>query len=50
MAARLTFSEPLEIKENCCIVPPPYYVDNIGHPGTSWEVSVAPAATEQNIT
>lgn len=49
-AARLTVTEPPEIKENCCIVPPPYYVDNIGAPGTTWEISLEPAATETNIT
>lgn len=49
-AGRLSVSEPQEVKENCCIVPPPYIVTNIGAPGTWWEVNVAPAATEQNVT
>lgn len=50
MAARLTVSESPEVKENCCIVPPPYRVENIGYSGTLWDVPVSPAATEQNIT
>lgn len=50
MVGRLNTNKSPEIKENCCIVPPPYHVDNIGNPGTLWEVPVEPAATEQNIT
>ncbi|TKR65207.1 hypothetical protein L596_025641 [Steinernema carpocapsae] len=49
-AGRMTVSEPEEVKENCCIVPPPYMVKNIGSVGTWWEVDVNPAATDQNIT
>lgn len=49
-AGRLTVSEPPEIKAACCIVPPPYMVENIGSPGTWWEVDIAPAATEKNVT
>ncbi|KAK0418386.1 hypothetical protein QR680_013533 [Steinernema hermaphroditum] len=43
-------NDPEEVKENCCIVPPPYMVQNIGVMGTWWEVDVNPADTEQNIT
>uniref|UniRef100_A0A7E4VM27 Fibronectin type III domain protein n=1 Tax=Panagrellus redivivus TaxID=6233 RepID=A0A7E4VM27_PANRE len=49
-AGRLTVSEPPEIKEACCIVPPPYMVENIGAPGTWWEIDIRPAPTEKNIT
>uniref|UniRef100_A0A914E274 Fibronectin type-III domain-containing protein n=1 Tax=Acrobeloides nanus TaxID=290746 RepID=A0A914E274_9BILA len=49
-AARLTVSEPPEIKAACCIVPPPYHVKNIGSPGTFLEIDIAPALTETNIT
>ncbi|KAI6240848.1 hypothetical protein M3Y99_00392200 [Aphelenchoides fujianensis] len=49
-AARLAVADPPEIKENCCIVPPPYHVENIGVQGTWWEVPIAPAATEKNVT
>uniref|UniRef100_A0AC34QKY1 Fibronectin type-III domain-containing protein n=1 Tax=Panagrolaimus sp. JU765 TaxID=591449 RepID=A0AC34QKY1_9BILA len=49
-AHKLTVSEPPEIKEACCIVPPPFFVENIGAPGTWWEIDVAPAPTEKNIT
>uniref|UniRef100_A0A914BWZ1 Fibronectin type-III domain-containing protein n=1 Tax=Acrobeloides nanus TaxID=290746 RepID=A0A914BWZ1_9BILA len=49
-AARLTVSEPQEIKENCCIVPPPYYVANIGSSGTTMDIEIAPAETKTNIT
>ena len=49
-AARLTVSEKPEIKAACCIVPPPYHVDNIGSPGTFFEIDIAPALTEKNIT
>ncbi|ULU01581.1 hypothetical protein L3Y34_001716 [Caenorhabditis briggsae] len=47
---KMTSSEPLNIRRSCCIVPPPYFVDNIGAPGTFWEVDVNPAATENNVT
>jgi hypothetical protein len=66
LAGRPTIADPPEVKENCCIVPPPYHVDNIGSPGTTWlgslsnsiwqlrqfprDVPVAPSPTEQNIT
>ncbi|KAI6201513.1 hypothetical protein M3Y96_00850200 [Aphelenchoides besseyi] len=48
--ARLAVAEPKEVKENCCIVPPPYMVENIGGPDTYWEVPIAPAPTEKNLT
>ena len=32
-AARLSVADPPEVKENCCIVPPPYHVDHINTPG-----------------
>lgn len=35
-AVRLSVADPPEVKENCCIVPPPYHVDHIGSPGTFW--------------
>jgi hypothetical protein len=38
------------VKENCCIVPPPYFVEQIGEPGTYWEVPIAPSPTHDNIT
>uniref|UniRef100_A0AC35GLZ5 Uncharacterized protein n=1 Tax=Panagrolaimus sp. PS1159 TaxID=55785 RepID=A0AC35GLZ5_9BILA len=49
-AGRLTVNEPPEIREACCIVPPPYHVENIGAPGTWWDVDIAPAKTDTNIT
>ena len=50
LAGRPTIADPPEVKENCCIVPPPYHVDHIGSPGTTWDVPVAPSPTEKNIT
>uniref|UniRef100_A0A8R1HV11 Fibronectin type-III domain-containing protein n=1 Tax=Caenorhabditis japonica TaxID=281687 RepID=A0A8R1HV11_CAEJA len=47
---KMTSSEPINIRRSCCIVPPPYFVDNIGAPGTFWEVDVNPAATDNNVT
>ncbi|KJH44141.1 fibronectin type III domain protein [Dictyocaulus viviparus] len=38
------------IRRSCCIVPPPYMVENIGSPGSWWEVDVGPAATERAVT
>ncbi|CAD5222389.1 unnamed protein product [Bursaphelenchus xylophilus] len=49
-ASKIAVSESPEVKANCCIVPPPYIVENIASPGTWWEVPIAPAATEKNIT
>ncbi|KIH68490.1 hypothetical protein ANCDUO_01164 [Ancylostoma duodenale] len=40
----------LQIRRSCCIVPPPYMVENIGSPGSWWEVDVSPAATEKDVT
>ncbi|VDO74656.1 unnamed protein product [Heligmosomoides polygyrus] len=42
--------ETAEIRRSCCIVPPPYMVENIGSPGSWWEVDVSPAATEKDVT
>ncbi|PIO68284.1 hypothetical protein TELCIR_09931 [Teladorsagia circumcincta] len=42
--------ETAEIRRSCCIVPPPYMVENIGSPGSWWEVDVSPAATENGVT
>ena len=39
-----------QIRRSCCIVPPPYFVDNIGAPETFWEVDVNRAATENHVT
>uniref|UniRef100_A0A158P9A7 Fibronectin type III domain protein n=1 Tax=Angiostrongylus cantonensis TaxID=6313 RepID=A0A158P9A7_ANGCA len=39
-----------QIRRSCCIVPPPYMVENIGSPGSWWEVDVSPAATERAVT
>ncbi|CAI4231782.1 unnamed protein product [Auanema sp. JU1783] len=47
---KIISTEPPEVRRSCCIVPPPYMVENIGSPGTFWEVDVNPAATEKNIT
>uniref|UniRef100_A0A914QG08 Fibronectin type-III domain-containing protein n=1 Tax=Panagrolaimus davidi TaxID=227884 RepID=A0A914QG08_9BILA len=49
-AGRLTVNEPPEIREACCIVPPPYHVEYIGAPGTWWDIDIAPAKTDTNIT
>jgi hypothetical protein len=49
-ASKLSTYDSPEVKENCCIVPPPYHVDNIGSPDTFWEVPIAPAKTERNVT
>lgn len=43
LAGRPTVAEPPEVKENCCIVPPPYHVDHIGSPGKRW--SAGPECT-----
>ena len=40
----------IQVKRACCIVPPPYFVENIGSPGTYGEVDISPAATENNVT
>ncbi|MCP9258787.1 hypothetical protein DINM_001788 [Dirofilaria immitis] len=38
-------------KKACCIVPPPYMVENIGMAGTFWEVDIAPVESQpQNIS
>jgi len=50
LAGRPTIADPPEVKENCCIVPPPYHVENIGMHGTTWDVPVAPSPTQKNIT
>uniref|UniRef100_A0A7I5E8R5 Fibronectin type III domain protein n=2 Tax=Haemonchus contortus TaxID=6289 RepID=A0A7I5E8R5_HAECO len=42
--------ETAEIRRSCCIVPPPYMVENIGSPGSWWEVDVTPAATENGVS
>ncbi|CAB3401714.1 unnamed protein product [Caenorhabditis bovis] len=47
---KVTSREPANIRRGCCIVPPPYFVDNIGAPNTYWEVDVNPAATDNNVT
>ncbi|CAI5445350.1 unnamed protein product [Caenorhabditis angaria] len=47
---KMTSSEPLYVRRSCCIVPPPYFVDNIGAPETYWEVDVNPAATNSNVS
>ncbi|CAJ0579194.1 unnamed protein product, partial [Mesorhabditis spiculigera] len=49
-AGRLVVSEPPHIKASCCIVPPPYYVDNIGAPDTFDFMEIAPSPTDTNIT
>uniref|UniRef100_A0A914HBE2 Fibronectin type-III domain-containing protein n=1 Tax=Globodera rostochiensis TaxID=31243 RepID=A0A914HBE2_GLORO len=50
LAGRPTVAESPEVKENCCIVPPPYHVTNIGLDGTQWAVPIAPSPTDRNIT
>lgn len=49
-ASKIAVSETAEVKKNCCIVPPPYIVENIGVDGTWWEIPISPAATEKNVT
>ncbi len=49
-AARLAVIEQSDAKRGCCIVPPPYIVENIGTPGTFWEVDVSPANTDKNVS
>ncbi|KAL3115899.1 hypothetical protein niasHT_007199 [Heterodera trifolii] len=50
LAGRPTVAEAPEVKENCCIVPPPYHVDNIGQTDTQWQYAIAPSPTDRNIT
>uniref|UniRef100_A0A913IDA2 Fibronectin type-III domain-containing protein n=1 Tax=Strongyloides stercoralis TaxID=6248 RepID=A0A913IDA2_STRER len=49
-AGRPTTQEAERHKTGCCIVPPPYYVENIGQEGTYFEIDINPAATEKNVT
>ncbi|GMT18237.1 hypothetical protein PFISCL1PPCAC_9534, partial [Pristionchus fissidentatus] len=48
-SAKQVVSEPVEVRRSCCIVPPPYFVENIGAVGTNWEIDVTPAQTEDNV-
>uniref|UniRef100_A0A915B8J5 Fibronectin type-III domain-containing protein n=1 Tax=Parascaris univalens TaxID=6257 RepID=A0A915B8J5_PARUN len=50
-AGKPSVSEKADRKKGCCIVPPPYMVENIGAPGTFWEVDVGPVESQpQNIS
>ncbi|CAG9530835.1 unnamed protein product [Cercopithifilaria johnstoni] len=43
--------EKSERKKGCCIVPPPYMVENIGVPGTYWDVDISPVESQpENIS
>ncbi|GMS87185.1 hypothetical protein PENTCL1PPCAC_9360, partial [Pristionchus entomophagus] len=48
-SGKVPANEPVEVKKSCCIVPPPYFVENIGAVGTNWEVDVNPADTTDNV-
>ncbi|CAK5085679.1 unnamed protein product [Meloidogyne enterolobii] len=50
LAGRPTIADQPDVKERCCIVPPPYKVESIGHDGTHWDVPIAPSPTDHNIT
>ncbi|EJW71720.1 hypothetical protein WUBG_17372, partial [Wuchereria bancrofti] len=46
-----SFLEKSEQKKGCCIVPPPYMVENIGSAGTFWEVDISPVQSQpQNVS
>ncbi|EJD74869.1 hypothetical protein LOAG_17881 [Loa loa] len=50
-AGKPSVIEKSERKKGCCIVPPPYMVENIGLAGTFWEVDISPVESQpQNIS
>uniref|UniRef100_A0A915Q6K3 Fibronectin type-III domain-containing protein n=1 Tax=Setaria digitata TaxID=48799 RepID=A0A915Q6K3_9BILA len=50
-AGKPSVFEKSDRKKACCIVPPPYMVENIGVAGTLWEVDIAPVESQpQNIS
>ncbi|VDN93409.1 unnamed protein product [Brugia pahangi] len=50
-AGKPSFLEKSGQKKGCCIVPPPYMVENIGLAGTFWEVDISPVQSQpQNVS